>query len=408
MTDTTLPMLTPPEPLTALVAPQLVRAEQSQEIVRLQPSDVLRLDEKAQTFINDLMNADTHSGAFQDRVNVVHALGQDEIRQAASSSSRMLDRPMRETAKTSTGEQVVVGLVSLRRTVESLDPSGRNLSVSRKILGIIPFGNKIEAYFDRYQSAQEHLNAVLTSLARSQDELRKDNAAIEVEKVNLWALMQKLRGYVHIARAVDAALTERLAQLDTTDPDKARIVREELLFAVRQRSTDLLTQLAVSVQGYLALDLVRVNNLELIKGVDRASTTTVSALRTAVIVAQALASQKLVLDQISALNSTTTSMIEWTSALLRTQGAQIQQQASSATIDITRLETAFTNIYAALDDVSTYRLKALDTFASSIDTLQTQVDGAQKYLDRERGRASTEVQRELKLNAPGPAETLKL
>ena len=71
---------------------------------------------------------------------------------------------------------------------------------------------------------------------------------------------------------------------------------------MRQKRQDLLTQLAVSVQGYLALDLIRRNNVELIKGVDRATTTTISALRTAVIVAQALSDQKLVLDQITALN----------------------------------------------------------------------------------------------------------
>src|SRR2546428_13963908 len=65
------------------------------------------------------------------------------------------------------------------------------------------------------------------------------------------------------------------------------------------------TQLAVNAQGYLALELVRKNNLELIKGVDRATTTTISALRTAVIVAQALTNQELVLNQITALNTTT-------------------------------------------------------------------------------------------------------
>ena len=218
--------------------------------------------------------------------------------------------------------------------------------------------------------------------------------------------MTKLRQYVYVGRAVDMALTERLGKLDSTDPEKARIVREELLFAVRQRVTDLLTQLAVSVQGYLALDLVRRNNLELIKGVDRASTTTVSALRTAVIVAQALANQKLVLDQVTALNNTTANMIEGTSKLLKTQGAQIQAQAGSATISIDRLKAAFDNIYSALDDVSTYRLRALDTFERSIVTLQTQVDGAQKYLDKERSRASSEVQQELKV-VPGGGD-LKL
>jgi len=397
MTDSssTEQVLTPPETLIPPKAPPVVTPEASPGMVPLPPEDALKLDARAQAFIEGLMSGDAHSSEFQTRVSAIHALGQDEIKQAASTSSRMLERPMRETAKTSTGKQVADGLTSLRNTIVDLDPSGKDLSLGKKILGILPFGNKVEAYFDRYQSAQGQLNTILDTLARSQDELRKDNAAIEQEKVSLWAMMQKLRQYVYVARAVDAALTERLDALDRTDPEKARVVREELLFAVRQRSTDLLTQLAVSVQGYLALDLVRRNNIELIKGVDRASTTTISALRTAVMVAQALSNQKLVLDQITALNSTTITMIEGTSKLLKTQGAQIQQQASSATVDLPRLQAAFANIYAALDDVSTYRVKALATFEQNIEVLQGQVDGAQKYLDAERRRESGEVAKSL-------------
>ncbi len=90
-------------------------------------------------------------------------------------------------------------------------------------------------------------------------------------------------------------------------------MRQDVLFYVRQKHQDLLTQLAVSIQNYLAIDIVIKNNVELIKGVDRATTTTISALRTAVIVAQALNNQKLVLDQITALNTTTSGLIQRTS-----------------------------------------------------------------------------------------------
>ena len=122
-----------------------------------------------------------------------------------------------------------------------------------------------------------------------------------------------------------------------------------MLFYVRQKHQDLLTQLAVSIQGYLAIDLVRKNNLELIKGVDRATTTTIAALRTAVIVAQALANQKLVLDQITALNTTTSNLIESTSELLATQSVDINKQAASATVGIESLQAAFANIYQSMD-----------------------------------------------------------
>jgi toxic anion resistance protein TelA/extracellular solute-binding protein len=150
--------------------------------------------------------------------------------------------------------------------------------------GLIPFGSKLRDYFDRYQSSQSHLNAIIQSLYRGQNELRKDNAAIEQEKVNLWTTMGRLQQYALMAQRLDQALEERIAGLEASDPERARVLREDVLFYVRQKHQDLLTQ--------LALDLVRKNNLELVKGVDRATTTTVAALRTAVMVAQALANQK--------------------------------------------------------------------------------------------------------------------
>ncbi len=157
-----------------------------------------------------------------------------------------------------------------------------------------------------------------------------------------------------------------------------------MLFSVRQKNQDLLTQLAVSIQGYLALDLIRRNNLELIKGVERATTTTISALRTAVIVAQALADQKLVLDQITALNSTTSNLIESTSKLLHEQSTVINEQASSATIELDKLQNAFNNIYATMDEIDTFKVAALDTMQKTVTALSTEITKSQSYIDRVR------------------------
>ena len=171
-------------------------------------------------------------------------------------------------------------------------------------------------------------------------------------------------------------------------------LQEDGLFYVRQKVQDLLTELAVSAQGYMALDMIRKNNLELIKGVDRATTTTVSALRTAVIVSQALADQKLVLDQITALNTTTSNIIESTSEILKDQSAAVHEQAASATVDVEKLQKAFDNIYTALDQIDTYKVAALDTMQKTVAALSTEIDQAQKHLERmhdasEAGSAAT-------------------
>ena len=166
----------------------------------------------------------------------------------------------------------------------------------------------------------------------------RDNAALEQEKATLWEMKRRLDQYTYMAAQLDESLTRKIAQIEARDPEKARALREDALFYVRQKRQDLLTQLSVTVQGYLSLDLIRKNNIELIKGVERATTTTVSALRTAVIAALALGNQRLVLDQITALNTTTGNVIESTSKMLRQQTAEIQHQAASSTVSIEKLQ----------------------------------------------------------------------
>jgi len=380
--------LAPPETLKVPETVDVVKREQADGMVKLDDNTLDRLDAKATEFVQDVITDGVHTDNFKKKINAIHNMGNKEIRDASNVSNRMLDKPAKAIGDNIFDEQSPISraLLDLRKTVEDLDPSnqGGSLLSTRKILGFIPFGNKLRDYFRKYESSQKHINSIINTLQRSQDELRKDNASIEQEKVNLWNTMQRIQEYVYVGKQIDQALEDKIAEIEINDPEKARVVKEELLFYVRQKVQDLLTQLAVSIQGYLALDMVRKNNLELIKGVDRATTTTVSALRTAVIVAQALANQKLVLDQISALNTTTSNLIEGTSAMLKQQTAETYKQASSATVDVEALQNAFNNIYDTMDMISTYKLDALDNMKQTVDVLSSEVDRAQSYMDKVR------------------------
>lgn len=371
-----------------------VSIESASGKVRLKPEDVQQLDAQVAQFIDEITAHDSQSPQFKEAVERIHGMGTKEVEAAASVSNRMLARPVKTLSNGlfDQGSQIGQGLIDLRRQVEELDPSRQgDLFQPRKLLGLIPFGNKLADYFDKYQSSQAHLNAIIESLKRGKDELLRDNAAIDQEKANLWNLMERLEKYIQIGKKLDAALQAKAVQLDASDPEKTRIVREDMLFYARQKVTDLLTQMAVNVQGYLALDLVRKNNLELAKGVDRATTTTVSALRTAVIVAQALANQKLVLDQITALNTTTGNLIAGTSELLKEQSGKIHEQAASSTIEIAKLQQAFSSIYQTMDAMSDFKVKALASMQTTVDTLSQEVEKSKTYLEKTRRQESREA-----------------
>jgi uncharacterized protein YaaN involved in tellurite resistance len=366
--------LDPPEALNP-IAPA-----EAAGLVPLKTEETTELDRRVDQFVEELASLDANSPEFGKKVDQLTAMGRKEIAEAAGASNRFLDRPVKAIDK-DTG--IGADLTELRRTVEALDPKGA--SKPRKLLGIIPFGNKVDQYFDKYRSSQTHISKILGSLANGKDELLMDNAAIDTERAGLWKTMHKLEQMVHISKSLDKKLEEKAAELDATDPAKAKAIRESALFYTRQRTTDLLTQMAVTVQGYLALDLVKKNNVELVKGVDRASTTTVAALRTAVTVAQAMTNQKLVLQQVTALNTTTAGMIDSTGEMLRTQTGAIHEQAASSTIPLETLQRAFQNIYETMDQIDRFKLQALDSMKQTVNTLSSEVEKSKGYIARAEG-----------------------
>ena len=376
--------LDPPEALQPIVA-----AEAS-GLVPLKSDETSELDSRVTKFVDELVALDSNSPEFGKKVDQLTAMGRKEIAEAAGASNRFLDRPVK-AIDSDTG--IGADLTELRRTVEALDPKENGKSLTgRKFLGIIPFGKRINNYFDKYRSSQTHISAILARLGNGKDELLMDNAAIDTERAGLWKTMHRLEQMIHISRTLDKGLEDKANELDATEPAKAKAIRETALFYTRQRTTDLLTQMAVTVQGYLALDLVKKNNVELVKGVDRASTTTVSALRTAVTVAMAMTNQKLVLEQVSALNTTTANMIDSTGELLRTQTGAIHEQAASSTIPLETLQRAFQNIYDTMDQIDRFKLEALGNMKQTVETLSSEVHKSQGYIARAEGVAQNKLE----------------
>ncbi|MFG2272134.1 toxic anion resistance protein [Streptomyces chartreusis] len=377
-------VLTPPEPVAA------VPREKAGGLVPVDDGVRSDMAGKATAYVEGLAGLDARSPEFAGKVGEIIALGAGEMRTASAQSNRMLERTIRSLPDKGgdAQSQVAGSLVELRRVVEDLDPRDLPASRGRKFLSRLPGGNKLRDHVAKYASAQGTLNRIVGSLRGGQDELRRDNAALQTERVRLWETMGKLQEYVVLTEALDTAVEQHIGRV--ADPQRADGLRADILFPVRQKHQDLLTQLAVCAQGYLAMDVVRRNNEELIKGVDRAATTTVSALRISVMLASALDNQKKVIEQVNALRGTTEDLIRGNAEMLATQSGEIQRIAADPAVGAETLRNAFQQIYRTLDTIDSYKARATEAMAATVENLTAELQQASGYLERSRSQGALE------------------
>jgi uncharacterized protein YaaN involved in tellurite resistance len=378
--------------LSAPEAATTVAPAEAEREVTIDPEAVKRIDAMVSTFVAGIRTADVHGDDYRRQVDDIDTLADREIRSTSEMSNRLLDRPTRAMHGLGQGDAPIAkSLLDLRRSVDELNPAKHDLTQGgpRKLLGVIPFGSKVQAYFAKYQKSQSHIEGIVGALREGGATLEQDNAAIAQEQKALWSQMETLRQYTYLAEKLDTSLEAQVNHIAIGDPERAKVLQEDILYPVRRRRQEILTQLAVAVQGYAALRVVEVNNRELVRAVRTATTTTVAALRTAVMVAQALTTQKAVSDQVKAVNDTTSAMIESTSVVLREQTSTVEGQAASPGIDMGSLQRAWDNVFAALDQIDTYKLRALEAMKITVHDLSDQVQKSHAQVERLHAADST-------------------
>ena len=313
-----------------------------------------------------IMSVDLDS--FESRreiTSAIESMGND-LATKSTAKNEILARRIGELGQGGgqTGE-VARGLADLSIQMRDLDPSAIDFAKSG---GLGKFFNPVRRYFERYKTADAEIADIVRSLDRGKATLTADNTTLELEEAAMRDLTKKLSEKVDIAMQLDRSLTTEIERRKAQNEDEklVKFVEEEVLFPLRQKVMDFQQLLVVNQQGIVAMEVIRRNNLELIRAVDRAQSVTVSSLRVAVTVAGALYNQKIVLDKVKALNATTESMIASISRMLKEQGTEIQRQATEATVSPDTLKQAFADALGALDDISTYKQEALPRIAQTI------------------------------------------
>ncbi len=342
------------------------------DIPDVKPEDPA-IEAKADEVLDKLVKVDTQDTALRADVRQAMETMGAALQRESAQRSQMLKQPIHKLYKDAEeGGPVGNALIDLKVKVEELDPGKFDFEAGwfTRTVGRLPMvGTPIKRYFSRFESASTVMDAIVRSLTEGRDQLNRDNITLTGDQKALRALNIKLEAAIKLGQSIDQKLSDLLAREVAPGDAKHEFIQSEWLFPLRQRIMDLQQQLVVNQQGIMAIELIIRNNLELVRGVDRAVNVTVSALQVAVTLALALANQKIVLEKVQAVNETTDKLIAGTAERLRTQGAEIHKMAASTSLNIDTLKQAFSDIRIAIDDVAKFRQNALPQMAKAISEL---------------------------------------
>ena len=341
--------------MTDLLASDSAGTEDDVGALVIAPEAAQRIERLVAEYLDSVVSLAVGSPEYNRVIAAIDQIGERDFVATSAMSGRLLDRrfgAMRGLL--GAGAPLARRLTDLRKTAKGLDPTSIRLGGGHSARQEM---EELDRYLERFARSQPRLDDLLGALTEGRLALEQDNAAIVTEQASQATEMETLRQYAFLAGRMDDELAVRIDAMAGTDPNRANALRLDVLPVVRRRRQAILTQLAIVMQGYAALSIVEDNNAEVIRAVASAISTTAAALRTAVMVASAAASQRCVLEQLEAARLAASTMSD--------QAAALEAGVSGPGGRVDMLRQAWTEVYAALDRVDAQKAQVLRTISAA-------------------------------------------
>ncbi len=349
----------------------------------------MAVEAQLEQFMQGLLSEDVQSDAFRQRLDSAFSLGREEI---SIASGLMQGQLLQANFIGMEDSPAFKAIQEMRGHLDALNPGKEgDLFQTQRFLGFIPYGNKLQSYFRKYQSASAQLQKSMQQLYTARDDMQREVIDIEATRLKLWDAMQKLRAAMHFAENLDTRLAQRVAVLKASDKQRATALEQEVLFYVRQNLQDMLTQQAVCTNGYLALEVLKKTGREMMNGCSRVASTGMSALAVAQTVARATGNQIKVMDALTGINRTIENLLTETGHQLNQHTEKVGQFAQNPMLGIEKLKEMFEQTFKAMDAMDSFRSKAIDVMGQNNVILQQQCAKAENYIDRHRQQQAREV-----------------
>ena len=335
---------------------------------------------QADQFIKDLLQLDVTSGEFRARIDSAFRLGRKEI----SDSALMTGKFMEKNFVGDSNNPAFKVMNEMRVLFEDLDPGKTgDLLSTHKLLGMIPYGNRLQSYLHRFDSASGSLRKLIDNIYGVQDELTRDDQELFATMNKLLGAMTKLKAVDIFIDEIDQKLTNLVASMKAADPIRAKAIEQEVLFYARQASMDVKTQMLVCINGYKMLEGLRRTGRELHNGCDRMATIGMSSLSIAVTLARAQGYQMKVMDALKQGSAAIEGLIASTTKMFGSHVDRVIEFQSNPLIGVQTLKASFDTVFASLDKMDEFRSKNIETMGANVTMLKGILAEGEARINRE-------------------------
>lgn len=231
-----------------------------------------------------------------------------------------------------------------------------------KYLKVIPIiGNYLvkrekEIRKDLLLNSKDIVKTLSTSLEKSNLKLKQDNIILEklVEKIDVTIQQKK-----DILSEYEKVLKEYNKKKDSEKD-------ENIIYGLNQVIMDTQQILLTEENSKATIEALMLNNMQLSNNIKRVIDTTCQSLSSALLIETQLEEQKRLLNLTNTINRETSNLILSSSEKLKAQGASIQEQSMNQLLDQDALEQAMRNCLEALNQVKTFKDKAIPTMEEHI------------------------------------------
>jgi len=387
-------VIAPPEPPLALAMPEPVTPVKEPDavfsLVPLRDETQSDAQKQADQFIAELLHMDVTSGDFRSRLDSAFRLGRKEIADSALLTGKFMDKNF--VGETENPAFKVMN--EMRSLFEALDPGKeKDLFSTHKFLGVIPYGNRLQAYLQRFDGASGSLRKLIDNIYGVEDELARDDQELFSTMNKLLEAMGKLKAVDIFIDRLEQTLTEVIAKIRITDPIRAKAIEQEVLFYARQASVDIKTQALVCMNGYKMLEGLRKTGRELQNGCDRMATIGMSSLSIAVTLARAQGYQMKVMEALKQGSVAIEGLIASTSKMFGDHVDKVVEFQGNPLIGVQTLKASFDTVFASLDKMDEFRTKSIESMGANITLLKGILADGEARMTREQTavRAITEA-----------------